>query len=70
MLRGMNTSLLEHPVFATDFARLRGVTLDPSRHTLPDAETNGLPAEEAALTWFIDESTRRGLLTRPLVLDA
>ncbi len=24
----------------------------------------------AALTWFLDESTRRGLLTRELVLDA
>jgi hypothetical protein len=36
------TALREHPRFAADFERLRAVTLNPARHTAPNAHAHSL----------------------------
>jgi hypothetical protein len=41
-------TLLEQPAFRADFERLGGVTLDPARHTSPDARTHSLAVARRA----------------------
>jgi hypothetical protein len=50
MLRLMNTlrTLLASPAFQADFERLGSVTLDPSRHSSPDARAHSLAVSRRA----------------------